>query len=83
MINSLLMFLTLVIGIEFGDTYSRVAVHEKDHERGQGKVIVLANEQGKLETPNYVAYTSQGILVGQPAKDQAVNNPKNTIYDVR
>jgi molecular chaperone DnaK (HSP70) len=77
MINSLLMFLISVIGIEFGDTYSRVAVYE------QSKVVVLTNEQGELQTPNYVAYTSQGILVGQPAKDQAVMNPKNTIYDVR
>jgi molecular chaperone DnaK (HSP70) len=77
MIDSLLMFYPSVIGIEFGDTYSRVAVYE------QGKVIVLANYQGELQTPNYVAYTNQGILVGQPAKDQTVMNPKNTIYDVR
>jgi molecular chaperone DnaK (HSP70) len=72
-----LQFLFSVIGIEFGDTYSRVAVHE------QGKIEVLTNARGDRQTPNYVAYTKQGILVGQPAKDQAVTNPKNTIYDIR
>jgi molecular chaperone DnaK (HSP70) len=77
MVDSLLLFLISVIGIEFGDTYSRVAVQE------QGEAIILANDQGELQTPNYVAYTSQGILVGQPAKDQVVMNSKNTVYDVR
>jgi molecular chaperone DnaK (HSP70) len=80
--DSLLSFFISVIGIEFGDTYSRVAVQGEAIEHGE--TIVLANDQGEeLRTPNYVAYTSQGILVGQPAKDQALMNPKNTIYEVR
>jgi len=71
MIDSLLMFLISVIGIEFGDTYSRVAVQAEQAEAVEyGEGIVLANDRGEHQTPNYVAYTSQGILVGQPAKDQ-------------
>lgn len=64
-----------IIGIDLGTTNSCVAVMEG----GQTKVI--ENPEGARTTPSIVAYTEDGeILVGAPAKRQAVTNPKNTIY---
>jgi len=64
-----------VIGIDLGTTNSCVAVMEG----GQPKVI--ENSEGARTTPSVVAYLVDGeILVGAPAKRQAVTNPKNTVY---
>ena len=64
-----------IIGIDLGTTNSCVAIMEN----GQPKVI--ENSEGSRTTPSIVAYTEEGeILVGAPAKRQAVTNPKNTIY---
>lgn len=64
-----------IIGIDLGTTNSCVAVMEGD------KVRVIENSEGDRTTPSVVAYLDNGeILVGQPAKRQAVTNPKNTIY---
>ncbi len=64
-----------VIGIDLGTTNSCVAVMEGD------KVRVIENAEGDRTTPSVVAYLEDGeVLVGQPAKRQAVTNPKNTIY---
>ena len=67
-----------IIGIDLGTTNSCVAVMEN----GQPKVI--ENSEGARTTPSIVAYTDDGeILVGAPAKRQAVTNPKNTLYAVK
>ncbi len=67
-----------VIGIDLGTTNSCVAVYE----RGESKVI--ANKEGKNTTPSIVAFTDKGeVLVGDPAKRQAVTNPKRTIYSIK
>ena len=67
-----------VIGIDLGTTNSCVAVYE----RGESKVI--ANKEGKNTTPSIVAFTDKGeVLVGDPAKRQAVTNPKKTIYSIK
>ena len=67
-----------VIGIDLGTTNSCVAVMEG----GQPKVI--ENEEGSRTTPSIVAYMDNGeILVGAPAKRQAVTNSKNTVYAVK
>ncbi len=67
-----------VIGIDLGTTNSCVAVYE----RGESKVI--ANKEGKNTTPSVVAFTDKGeVLVGDPAKRQAVTNPKRTIYSIK
>ncbi len=67
-----------VIGIDLGTTNSCVSVYE----RGESKVI--ANKEGKNTTPSVVAFTDKGeILVGDPAKRQAVTNPKKTIYSIK
>lgn len=63
-----------VIGIDLGTTNSCVAVIEN----GTSKVI--ENLEGARTTPSIVAYTKDEVLVGAPAKRQAISNPKNTIY---
>ena len=66
------------IGIDLGTTNSCVAVMEN----GQPKVI--ENSEGARTTPSIVAYMEEGeVLVGAPAKRQAVTNPKNTLYAVK
>ncbi|MEO8007846.1 MAG: molecular chaperone DnaK [Betaproteobacteria bacterium] len=67
-----------IIGIDLGTTNSCVAVMEN----GQPKVI--ENSEGARTTPSIVAYMDDGeILVGAPAKRQAVTNPKNTLSAVK
>ena len=67
-----------IIGIDLGTTNSCVAIMEN----GQPKVI--ENSEGARTTPSIVAYAEDGeILVGAPAKRQAVTNPKNTLYAVK
>src|SRR5919199_41354 len=67
-----------IIGIDLGTTISCVAIMEG------GKPKVIENSEGSRTTPSVVAYTEDGeILVGAPAKRQAVTNAKNTIYAVK
>src|SRR4030081_2612726 len=67
-----------VIGIDLGTTNSCVAVMEG----GQAKVI--ENAEGARTTPSVVAFASNGeVLVGQPAKRQAITNPENTIFAIK
>jgi molecular chaperone DnaK len=63
-----------IIGIDLGTTNSCVAVVEN------GVAKVIENSEGARTTPSIVAYTENEVLVGAPAKRQAVTNPKNTIY---
>lgn len=65
-----------IIGIDLGTTNSCVAVME-----GDNKVRVIENAEGARTTPSIVAYLENNeVRVGQPAKHQAITNPKNTIY---
>ena len=67
-----------IIGIDLGTTNSCVAIMEG------GKPKVIENSEGARTTPSIVAYTDEGdILVGAPAKRQAVTNAKNTLYAVK
>ena len=67
-----------VIGIDLGTTNSCVAVMEG------GKPRVIENSEGARTTPSIVAYTDNDeILVGAPAKRQAVTNAKNTLFAVK
>ncbi|MFM7570976.1 MAG: molecular chaperone DnaK, partial [Betaproteobacteria bacterium] len=67
-----------IIGIDLGTTNSCVAIMEG----GQPKVI--ENSEGTRTTPSIIAYMEDGeILVGAPAKRQAVTNPRNTLYAVK
>ncbi|MGH8686886.1 MAG: molecular chaperone DnaK [Burkholderiales bacterium] len=67
-----------IIGIDLGTTNSCVAIMEG------GKPKVIENSEGARTTPSIVAYSEDGeILVGAPAKRQAVTNAKNTVYAVK
>jgi molecular chaperone DnaK len=67
-----------IIGIDLGTTNSCVAVLDG------GKAKVIENAEGDRTTPSIIAYSNEGeILVGQPAKRQAVTNPKNTLYAIK
>src|SRR3989440_1657792 len=67
-----------IIGIDLGTTNSVVAVMEG------GEVKVIANQEGNRLTPSVVAFTDKGErLVGDPAKRQAITNPKRTVYSIK
>jgi molecular chaperone DnaK len=67
-----------IIGIDLGTTNSCVAILDG------GKAKVIENAEGDRTTPSIIAYTQDGeILVGQPAKRQAVTNPTNTLFAIK
>jgi len=67
-----------VIGIDLGTTNSCLAVMEGKNPK------VVENAEGNRTTPSVVAYTEDGeLLIGQPAKRQAITNPENTFYAVK
>lgn len=67
----------VIIGIDLGTTNSCVAVVEG------GEPIVITNSEGKRTTPSVVGFTDNDRKVGDPAKRQAVTNPKNTVYSIK
>src|SRR4030065_2558006 len=67
-----------IIGIDLGTTNACVAIMESD------KTKVIENAEGARTTPSIIAYMEDGeVLVGAPAKRQAVTNPTNTLYGVK
>jgi molecular chaperone DnaK len=67
----------VIIGIDLGTTNSCVAVVEG------GEPIVISNSEGRRTTPSIVSFTENDRKIGDPAKRQAVTNPKKTIYSVK
>jgi len=67
-----------IIGIDLGTTNSCVAVVEGQQQK------VIENAEGARTTPSVIAYTDNDeVLVGLPAKRQAVTNPENTLYAIK
>ena len=66
-----------IIGIDLGTTNSCIAVMEGD------KPKVIENAEGDRTTPSIVAFANDEVLIGQPAKRQAVTNPENTLYAIK
>jgi len=67
-----------IIGIDLGTTYSVVAVMEGKEPK------VIPNAEGNRLTPSVVAFTDSGeVIVGEPAKRQAVTNPTRTVYSIK
>ncbi|MDR0628132.1 MAG: molecular chaperone DnaK [Treponema sp.] len=67
-----------IIGIDLGTTNSCVSVLEG------GEPIVIQNSEGGRTTPSIVGFTSKGErVIGQPAKNQMITNPENTIYSIK
>ena len=67
-----------IIGIDLGTTNSCVAVMDG------GEPLVIANSEGQRTTPSIVGFTPKGErVVGQPAKNQMITNPENTVYSIK
>ena len=66
-----------IIGIDLGSYNSAVSVYEGN------EVKIIPNSEGALTTPSYVAFTKDGIKVGDPAKRQSTINPEKTIFNIK
>ena len=67
-----------IIGIDLGTTNSCVSVFEGNEP------VVIANSEGKRTTPSVVGFVENGERkIGDPAKRQAITNPKNTVYSIK
>jgi molecular chaperone DnaK len=67
----------ILIGIDLGSYNSAVSVYEGS------EVKIIPNSEGSLTTPSYVAFTKDGIKVGESARRQAVTNPEKTIFNIK
>ena len=67
----------VAIGIDLGTTYSCVGIWRDN------RCEIISNDQGNRTTPSYVAFTDTERIIGDGAKNQASQNPENTVYDAK
>ena len=67
----------VILGIDLGTTNSACAVVEN------GEPVIIPNSEGKRTTPSIISFTENDRKIGDPAKRQAVTNPKKTIYSIK
>jgi heat shock protein 1/8 len=67
----------IILGIDLGTTYSCFGIYK------DGKVIIIANEQGNRTLPSYVSFTDEERYIGEPAKAMSGQNAINTVYDAK
>ena len=66
-----------VVGIDLGTSYSRVSVYKN------GKIVIIPNGKSQRAIPSYIAFTETGRLTGDDARNHALDDPTNTVYDVK
>lgn len=67
----------MALGLDIGISYCRMAIFRNN------KFELIPNEDGHFQTPTYVAFTNTSILIGENAKEQTIENPRNTVFNFK